>query len=327
MQTGQVLQRLGFLFSPGVFAGLIGLAVALVWLSLAPAPALRAVRERLDGYLGRSSSGPETAHEREMSQPFGTRVLAPMMRRLLRVLGGIAPKRNVEATETMLVQAGRPGNLSVLDFMGLRLLCLVLLGALYMRFAGATLPFATGLRNSVLVGSLGYFLPLLWLRRRVRSRQREITRALPDALDMLTIGVESGLAFESALLKVGERWDNPLTREFRRAVAEMRVGTARDAALRRMADRAGSADVTTFVSVLIQSSQLGVSISEILHTQAAHMRIVRRQRAEELARQAGIKMVFPLVFLIFPAIFVVILGPALPSLIPFMAILGGTPVP
>ena len=180
------------------------------------------------------------------------------------------------------------------------------------------------LRNALLVGGLGYFLPLLWLRRRVRRRQHEITRALPDALDMLTIGVEAGLAFESALLKVGERWNNALTREFHRAVAEMRVGTARDLALQRMADRTGVQDLGTFVAVLVQSSQLGVSIAQVLHTQAAQMRVKRRQRAEELARQAGVKMVFPLVFLIFPAMFVVVLGPGIPAMLSLMNRFTGT---
>jgi tight adherence protein C len=140
---------------------------------------------------------------------------------------------------------------------------------------------------------------------------------------MLTIGVEAGLAFESALLRLGERWDNALTREFRRAVAEMRVGISRDEALARMADRTGVQELRSFVAILVQSNRLGVSIAQVLHTQAAEMRTKRRQRAEELARQASVKMVFPLVFLIFPAMFIVILGPAVPALISFFGRLGG----
>ncbi len=137
---------------------------------------------------------------------------------------------------------------------------------------------------------------------------------------MLTIGVEAGLAFEAALLRVGEKWDNPLTRELMRALAEMRVGTPRDEALRRMAERCGVPDLNTFVAVLIQSSQLGMSIADVLHAQAAEMRLKRRQRVEELARQAGVKMVFPLVLFILPALFIVGVGPAIPRI---ARVLGG----
>ncbi len=170
---------------------------------------------------------------------------------------------------------------------------------------------------------MGYLLMTYWLKRRVRKRQYQIQRALPDALDMLTIGVEAGLAFESALLRVGERWDNALTQEFRRAVAEMRMGTTRNVALQRMVERTGVQDLRTFVAVLIQSSTLGVSIAEVLHTQAEQMRVKRRQRAEELARQAGVKMIFPLALFIFPSMLVVILGPSIPAFIDMFRILGG----
>ena len=146
---------------------------------------------------------------------------------------------------------------------------------------------------------------------------------LPDALDMLTISVEAGLAFESAMLKVGERWHNALTEEFRRAVIEMRLGTHRDVALQRVADRAGVQELGNFVAILIQSGQLGVSIAQVLHAQADQMRIRRRQRAEELAREAGVKMVFALVFLIFPALLIVLLGPGLPGLFSTLAGMGG----
>jgi tight adherence protein C len=148
-------------------------------------------------------------------------------------------------------------------------------------------------------------------------------RALPDALDMMTIGVEAGLAFESAMLRVGDRWDNDLTREFRRAVAEMRMGTSRNEALQRMVERTGVQDLSTFVAVLIQSSQLGVSIAEVLHSQADQMRVKRRQRAEELARQAGIKMIFPLALCILPATMIVILGPTIPIFMEMFRTLGG----
>jgi tight adherence protein C len=169
-------------------------------------------------------------------------------------------------------------------------------------------------RNTLILALAGFFVPRLWLRMRVSRRQREIVRNFPDALDLLSVSVDAGLAFDSALIRVSEQWSNALTREFNRTIVEMRVGTQRNVALQRMADRTGVQEIQTFVGVLIQSGQLGVSIAETLHTQAAQVRVRRRQRAEELARQASIKMVFALVFFIFPALLVVLLGPGVPRI-------------
>jgi len=172
-----------------------------------------------------------------------------------------------------------------------------------------------GLVMGLMLAPIGYVLPNLWLSRRIRERRKEIERRLPDALDMLTISVEAGLAFESAMLRVAERWDNALTRELRRTVLEMRVGTPRDEALRRLAGRADVPSLQTFVAVLIQSTQLGVSIADVLHSQAALIRQRRKQRVEQLAHEASIKMLFPLVFMVFPALFVFILGPSIPRIL------------
>jgi tight adherence protein C len=214
-----------------------------------------------------------------------------------------------------LLQAGAPGGLTALDFAGLRLLSMAVVGGVALLILASRFPLSKALLYASVLCILGYMAPGWWLRSRVKARRHQIQRALPDALDMLTIGVEAGLAFESALVRVGEKWDNPLSREFRRAVSEMRVGMSREEALQRMADRCGVDDLNAFVAVLIQSAQLGVSIALVLHAQAAEMRTKRRQRAEELARQAGIKMTIPLVFFIFPALFVVVLGPAMPQIV------------
>lgn len=311
MDMGSLFESTNALWSPLTVAVLAGFSMLFLWLALTPARPMRSVRSRLDAYLNRT----DVVEDSEMRRPFANRVVEPIFRRLLHILGMLAPKRNVEMTQQMLVMAGEPGRLAALDFFGLRLLIAVLIGVGYFLLFGASQSITVVLRNVLIFAALGFFLPTLWLRRRMHHRQHDIQRELPDALDMLTIGVEAGLAFESALLKVGERWDNPLTQEFRRAVAEMRVGTPRDLALKRMAERSGVQELSTFVAVLVQSNRLGVSIADVLHSQAAEMRIRRRQRAEELARQAGVKMVFPLVFLIFPAMFVVVLGPAIPAMI------------
>ncbi|MFC2023688.1 type II secretion system F family protein [Chloroflexota bacterium] len=309
MDIGDLILGGGLLWSPAAFGLLIGLAAALIWLAFMPVRPLRDVQERMDGYLDRV----DIIEETEIRRPIESRVFIPMLRRFLRALGGLTPKRTIEKTQMMLQNAGQPAGLTALDFLGMRLLFAVMLAGIYYFLAGKNIAFSEALRNTLLSGVIGYFVPLYWLRYRMRKRQNEILRALPDALDMLTVGVEAGLAFESAMLRVGEKWDNPLTRLFTRAVAEMRVGVPRNDALERMAERSGVQELLVFVAVLVQSSQLGVSIAEVLHTQADQMRIRRRQRAEELARQAGIKMLFPLILLIFPSMLIVILGPSVPA--------------
>ncbi|RIK34287.1 MAG: type II secretion system protein [Chloroflexi bacterium] len=307
-------------WSPLVVAGLVVLATFLVWQGFAPArTATLPVAERLQDYLDRR----DVVEESELAQPFAVRVLLPLLRRLVRGLGGLMPKRSFEKTAHLLVLAGEPGGMSVLDFMGVRLLLAVALGGGYFLLLDDALPFFAALRNTVIISAVGLLLPQMWLRRRARSRQKEILRALPDALDMLTIGVEAGLAFESALLRVGEQWQNALSQEFRRVVREMRMGAPRNEALRRMVERTDVDELSTFVAVLVQSNQLGVSIAQVLHGQAEQMRIKRRQRAEEQARQAGVKIVLVLVFFIFPVMFIVIMGPTVPRIMTLFDTMSG----
>lgn len=321
MDIALLIENAGFLWSPVVFGVLVGLTTVLLWMVIVPSRALESVSGRLTEYVQT-----DRVEKVEMGEPFIQRVIVPAIRRVLSLLARVVPLANVENTRRLLVHAGEPWGMTALDFLGLRVLASLLLGGGYFLLASQGLPFALALRNALLLGALGFFLPALWLRQRVRSRKKEIARALPDALDMLSIGVEAGLAFESALLRVAEQWDNALTEGFRRAVREMRLGAGREEALRRMADRSGVEDLSTFVAVLIQSNRLGVSIAQVLEAQAAQMRLKRRQRAETEARQAGIKMIFPLVFLIFPAMFVVILGPSVPALLGFLGDFAGVSV-
>jgi len=310
MDAGRLLNTFGYFWSPLTFAALVALAVGLMWLALAPASPRREVKDRLDGYLARG----DAIMADELSRPLAERTIGPALRGLLNFLGRLLPQRNAEKTRQMLEQAGRPFGLDVIDFYGLRVLLALLLGGSFFLLATQSPNKLLGLGGALAGAALGLLLPSFWLGSRARGRRNAILRAFPDALDMLTIGVEAGLAFESALVRVGEKWDNPLSREFRRAVAEMRIGVGRDQALQRMAARCGVEELKSFVAVLVQSSTLGVSIAQVLHSQAAEVRTRRRMRAEELARKAGTKMMIPLVFLIFPTMFVVILGPAVPIL-------------
>ena len=160
-------------------------------------------------------------------------------------------------------------------------------------------------------GYLGFAIPEFWLGGRIKKRQKAILLQIPDALDLLTISVRAGLGFDGALGKVVEKLKGPLTEEFRRALAEIRVGKPRRDALRDIVPRTEVPALTNFIGAIIQAEQLGVSISKVLQVQSEQLRIERRQRAEEMAAKAPIKMLFPLVGCIFPALFIVILGPAI----------------
>jgi tight adherence protein C len=164
----------------------------------------------------------------------------------------------------------------------------------------------------ILIGgaALGYFLPVLQLRQKIRKRQENILKALPDALDLLTICVEAGLGFDMAMGKVYEKWENELALAFGRVLREIQLGKLRREALKDMSTRMDVPDVNSFTAAIIQAEQLGVSMAKILRVQADQMRTKRRQRAQEKAQQAPVKMMIPMVLLIFPSIWIVLLGPA-----------------
>jgi tight adherence protein C len=154
------------------------------------------------------------------------------------------------------------------------------------------------------------FFPVLWIRSKISKRQDSIVKALPDALDLLAICVEAGLGFDQAMGKVYEKWDNDLAVAFGRVLREIQLGKLRREALKDMSDRMDVPDVTSFTAAVIQADQLGVSMTKILRVQSDQMRVKRRQRAQEKAHQAPVKMMIPMVLLIFPSLWIVLLGPA-----------------
>jgi len=157
------------------------------------------------------------------------------------------------------------------------------------------------------------YLPYFWLKRRVAKRQKMLLRCLPGALDFLAINVEAGLGFDAALAQVVKRWRNTLTDEFALLLIDFQIGKARKDAWKEMIQRTQVPDLTMFITAMLQNEQVGVSISTLLRTQADQMRVKRRQAAEESARTAPVKMLIPMVFFIFPGVFVIILGPAIPQ--------------
>jgi len=293
--------------------------VVLVVLGLTRSAQTDSIGDRLSQFTERSMS----LAELEMQQPFSQRVLVPLTRTILNTLGKYGPKQSAERLRLSLQQAGNPGNMNPVMFSGIRSVLAVLLLVIFGFVTFRSMEPARAMMYTAIGAGLGYLLPGIWLGQQIKKRKHNIIKALPDALDLLTISVEAGLAFDSALQRVTEKWDNELSKEFRRVLTDTRLGRARRDALKDMAARTGVDDVQTFTAAIIQAEQLGVSIGKILRIQADQMRVRRRQRAEEAAQKAPIKMLFPMVFLIFPALFVVILGPAVPRLMKGLGGVGG----
>jgi tight adherence protein C len=291
-----------------VLAGIFGLGILLAFLGVsqmfsAPNP----VNARLQQYGAR----PRTLEEIELAQPFGERVVNPLIRGMASFIGRFTPSQTTEDIRHKLDLAGNPNNWTVQDLLGVRGLSAIVTAGLFVLLFIVLNAQGPMIVLGVALGTgLGFFFPIIWLSSKIRSRQHEIQKSLPDALDLLTISVEAGLAFDSAIAKVVEKWDNELSRGFGRVISEVRVGKVRREALRDMAGRMDVQDVSTFIAAVIQADQLGVSIAKVLRIQSEQMRVKRRQRAEEQANQAPVKMMIPLAFLIFPSMFIVILGPS-----------------
>lgn len=293
-----------------VIGAIMIIAVVLVVVGLRGTRSHDTVQERLMEYSGRDEV--ISLEELELSQPFSERVLVPMVETAAKFVTRFTPQQTLEQTGYKLELAGRPNNWSPAQFWGGRVVATVLLGGLvFLLMMVSKQPFGKVLMYGSGAAGLGFIYPQIWLNRKIRTRQSEIMKALPDALDLLTICVEAGLGFDAAMNKVNEKWDDPLSMEFGRVIRDIQLGKARRDALRDMAERMDVADVTSFVAAIVQTEQLGVSIAKVLRIQSDQMRIKRRQRAEEKAHQAPIKMLFPMVFLIFPSIYIVLLGPAI----------------
>ncbi|HET9852724.1 MAG TPA: type II secretion system F family protein [Candidatus Limnocylindrales bacterium] len=250
--------------------------------------------------------------ELELQQPFFDRTIRPLAARLSGFVARITSSSFTERTEKRLAMAGNPGDMKVADWLGIKAIGAgVGAGILFILFGILAGNLVQGMLLALVGLGIGYMGPEFWLGGRVKKRQKAILLQIPDALDLLTISVRAGLGFDAALGKVVEKMKGPLVDEFRRALAEVRVGKARREALRDIVPRTEVQPLTNFIGAIIQAEQLGVSISKVLQVQSEQLRIERRQRAEEQAAKAPIKMLFPLVGCIFPSLFVVILGPAL----------------
>lgn len=254
---------------------------------------------------------PLELRQRELAVPFTTRVAIPALRRVGQLGGRMTPASVVERLQREVVYAGSPVGWDAERILAVKIL--MTLAGLIGGFLFAKLLEFSGARGIIVIflgGFVGYYIPEWTLRSKTSKRQTEMRRALPDALDLLSITVEAGLGFDQALQRVSKQAGGPLGEEFYRVLQEMQIGKPRGDALRDLGDRTTIPELKSFVLAMIQADIFGISIAKVLHVQATEMRIKRRQRAEEKAQKIPVKIVFPLLTCIFPALFLVLLGPA-----------------
>ena len=297
---------------PAILIGVglvVAFAIVLIVVGMNAPDPQETLQQRLAEYGAREQA--VTLEEIELSLPFSQRIVLPLLNGLAQFMARFTPQRSLESARHNLELAGNPYSLTASQFWAARAAAAVILGGLITVLMFVTSqPWTQRILYPVLATAIGFFLPVLWLSSQVSRRKNSIIKALPDALDLLTVCVEAGLGFDAAMQKVTEKWKDDLALAFGRVLQEIRLGKIRREALRDMADRMDVTDVTSFVAAIIQADQLGVSIAKVLRIQSDQMRVRRRQRAEEKAHQAPIKMLFPMVFLIFPSIYLVLLGPA-----------------
>jgi tight adherence protein C len=269
------------------------------------------LQDRLADFAARGEKA--SLEDIELSQPFSQRIIVPIARGLGELVMRFTPQNAIQQMSKKLELAGNPGNLDPSVFFALRFLGLPL-GGVFLFLDRVAQPGSMmdgkGLLFGIPAAILGFYLPDLLLQSRIDKRQKEVRKAMPDALDLLTVCVEAGLGFDGAMARVYENWDNELGRALGRVVREIQLGKLRREALRDMAERLGIPEMTSFVAAVIQSEQLGVSMAQVLRIQSDQMRIRRRQLAEEEAHKAPLKMLLPLAFFIFPALCIVLMGPA-----------------
>lgn len=309
------------IFLLGVGAFFAGASLALVWLVSAVSER-RAVGRSLAAI--RAIDAAPSDMRAELEPPFVERVLKPAWARLVAVGHRLSGRNASVNLRHKLDRAGNPPGWDV-D----RILAHKVLGAV----TGAVIGMAVGalLGISVVVSIVvcavlvvaGYGLPDIVLSSKGQQRETAIRRALPDAIDLLTISVEAGLGFDAALDRVARNTEGPIGEEFTRVLQEMQIGMGRTAAMRALAERTTLQDLRGFVSSMVQADAFGIPVGQVLRVQSREMRTKRRQRAEETAQKVPVKILFPLVFCILPTLFIAVLGPAAITIMENLGGLGG----
>ena len=248
--------------------------------------------------------------EKKLARPLGERLFGPVVQIVNNLIISVTPRHVVDAVRKKLEATGNPWNMTPGDYILMRVITLAIIPVAVFGLMAGIRP-GTAVLLAFVAAALGWLVPEMMMQSKKKEREKQIRKSLPDVLDLLTVSVEAGLGFDAALAKAVERKKGPLADEFALLLQEIRMGKPRRDALREVSERVKIDDITSFIASVIQADQLGVSIANILRIQSAQVRTKRRQQAEEAAMKAPIKMLFPLIFFIFPTLFVVLLGPAI----------------
>lgn len=289
----------------------ITLAIVLALIAIGSLTSERSEVTRSLAAISATTQADPDLRARELEQPFADRVITPSYARLADLGRKLTPVHQSERLSLRLDAAGNPSGWDVERVLAWKFISLV--GAPIVTYLVAWLlgASATALVASILAGLLvGYYLPDLVLFRAGSTRANQIRAGLPDAMDLLTISVEAGLTFDAAMAQVARNTKGPVAQEFFRVLSEMQIGRSRSDAFRAMGDRNDVPELKSFTTAMVQAEAFGIPISDVLRVQSKEMRVKRRQNAEERAQKVPIKIIFPLVLFILPAIFVVMIGPA-----------------
>jgi len=306
--------------SLGAIAAILGLFLAIFGISSWFTSGKR-VSSRLDDFIAPeaqpvSNSPTRQIVLREISGSLFSRTINSWFKNFLNYLGRFTPQKMLVELDHKLTIAGNPANMRAGDFYAIKSLVFLagIIAAILINrdFGNINL-------NSLMTGMgiivVCYFFPDFWLKKKMRTRQDEIRRGLPDALDMLSVCASAGLGFDQSLQKVSSYWETELGFELKRVTQEMEMGFSRSVALRNLSNRLDVDDLSRFVAIIIQAEKVGMSYADVLHSQALQLRVQRQYRAREIANKLPGKMILPIAVLIFPAMLAVIMGPAIPTLL------------
>jgi len=294
--------------------GLVATAILLVSMAVRPEVEATGINRSIAVLEAMTNAPSELS--KDLDQPFSERVLDPLLKRFLGIGRRLSGADTGERIHRKLELAGNPPGWTVDRIVSSKVLGGVSGFVVSLLFAVLINPSSTTKLVIVAVGvALGYFAPNMFLYQRSYDRQNQIQKGLADAIDLLTISVESGLGFDAALQQVSRNTTGPLAEEFARVLSEMQIGKGRNEALRSLSERTNLPELKSFVSALAQADAFGIPIGAVLRVQSTEMRIKRRQRAEEKAQQVPVKITIPLIFCILPCLFIAVMGPAAISML------------
>lgn len=304
-----------------VIVGLVFIGVLIVGMAIMADERRLRVQERVNRV---QQQGPRPPLVEELALPFHERVLIPIFQRLIGAIGAMAPAEALENARMELEKAGHPLGLNAQSFITLRVFSAIFgLGGAFWIWAGDLVSDTYRLPLAAMTAVVGLLAPHYILQKSIENRHAQIRKALPDVIDLLVVSVEAGAGLDGALAEVVARKEGPLVDEFRRLLGEVRVGKTRKRAWQDMADRVGEENLNSLVASLTQAEQLGVSIAKALRTQSDSLRTRRSLQIKEVAAALPVKLLFPLIFFIFPALFVILLGPGILSMTQVLKALGG----